>query len=182
MSDGDGIVLSLIAAVALNGVIGRDGDMPWTLPTDLRRFKAVTMGKPVVMGRRTFESIGRPLPGRLNIVVTRDRGWSAAGVEVRHDLASALGRAGEAAAADGAGEVFVIGGGALYAEAIGRASRLYVTHVEAAPEGDTLFPPIDPSVWRKVSEERPPRADRDTATVRFAVYERAASEQAGNPS
>ncbi len=166
------VSLVLVAAVAENGVIGREGDMPWSLPTDLRHFRRLTLGKPVVMGRRTFESIGRPLPGRHNIVVTRDRGFAAEGVEVVHGVEAALERAREVAAAGGATEVAVVGGGALYRATIGRADRLYITRVEASPEGDTRFPEIDSAVWHKVSEERPPRAEKDTAAVHFTVYER----------
>ncbi|BCP54395.1 dihydrofolate reductase [Kaistia sp. 32K] len=158
--------LSIIAAVAENGVIGRDGDMPWKLSTDLKRFKAITTGKPVLMGRKTFVSIGRPLPNRLNIVVTRDPAFAADGVTVVPELDAAL------AAAGAAEELMVIGGGEIYRAFFDRADRLYITHVAATPEGDTLFPPIDPGIWGTVSSEAVPAGAADTAATRFVIYER----------
>ena len=142
--------ITLVAAVARNGVIGADGGMPWHLPADLRHFKAVTMGHPMVMGRRTFDSIGRALPGRRTIVVTRDRGWSAPGVDVAHSLEDAL-----AAAADGdpAQPVMVVGGGEIYRQAMPLADRLEITHVDTDASGDTTFPDIDPAGWREESRE-----------------------------
>jgi dihydrofolate reductase len=174
MTEGNrpGPALALVVAVGRNGVIGRDGDLPWRLPTDLRHFRAVTMGKPIVMGRRTFESIGRPLDGRANIVITRDDAFAPEGVVVENDVDAALAAARRIAHDTGADEVMVVGGGSVYAEVIGRAERLYVTHVDASPEGDTTFPEIDEGLWRPVHEEAPPRSDRDTASVRFVVYER----------
>jgi dihydrofolate reductase len=162
--------IALIAAVARNGVIGRRGGMPWQLPSDLRHFRALTMGKPVIMGRRTFEGLGKPLAGRTNIVVTRDPSFAAAGVTVAGGVDPAL-AAGRAAAGDG-NEIMVIGGGSLYAALIGRADRLYISHVDAAPEGDTFFPPIDPAIWEEISSTDLPRTERDSADVRFAVYTR----------
>lgn len=164
------MTVALIAAVARNGVIGADNAMPWRLRTDLQRFKQLTLGKPVVMGRRTFESLGKPLAGRLNIVVTRQSGYAPEGVTVAAALEAALARA--AAEAGPCGEVMVIGGGQLYAEAIGRADRLYITHVDAAPDGDTHFPAIDPATWRAVSRESVPAGEKDTAATEFVVYER----------
>ena len=164
--------ISIVVAVSENGVIGRDGDLPWKLSTDLKRFKALTLGKPVIMGRKTLESIGRPLPGRPNIVVTRDPGYRFEGVEVVHDIATALERGGTLAMRDGAGEVAIIGGGNIYAQAIDSADVLYVTHVAAEVEGDTRFPAIDPALWHKVSEEIVPAGERDTYASRFAVYQR----------
>ncbi len=161
--------LSLIAAVAENGVIGRDGDMPWKLSTDLKRFKAITTGKPVVMGRKTFASIGRPLPNRLNIVVTRDDAFAADGVTVAPDLDAAL------AAAGPADEVMVVGGGEIYRAFMARAERLYITHVAATPDGDTRFPPIDPAVWDVVSSEDVPAGPADSAATRFVIYARRGS-------
>jgi dihydrofolate reductase len=161
--------LSIIAAVAENGVIGRDGDMPWKLSTDLKRFKAITTGKPVVMGRKTFASIGRPLPHRLNIVVTRDSNFAADGVTVVEDLDAALDAAGSA------DEVMVIGGGEIYRAFIDRAERLYITHVAATPDGDTHFPAIDPAIWSVVASEDVPAGPADTASSRFVTYERRGS-------
>lgn len=148
--------LSLIVARAENGVIGRDGGLPWRLPGDLAFFKKTTMGKPVVMGRRTFESIGRPLAGRTNIVVTRDAGFAAEGVAVAHDLDEALALAERTAAADGADEVMVIGGAQIYAQTMPRADRIYLTSVHAAPEGDTHLPAPDPAHWRETAREARP--------------------------
>ena len=161
-------------AMAENGVIGRAGAMPWRLATDLRRFKALTMGKPVVMGRITFESIGRPLPGRLNIVVTRDADWRAEGVETVHSLDDALALARvRARCAPAADAICIIGGGEIYRQAIDYADRLHVTHVLAAIRGDTRFPPIDPAVWREVAAEDHPAGEKDSHATRHVVYERA---------
>ena len=139
--------VSLIAAVARNGVIGADNAMPWHLPADFAFFKRTTMGHPLVMGRRTFDSIGRVLPGRRTIVVTRQRDWSHPDVEVAHSLEEALALAGPA------DEVFVAGGAAVYAEAMPYAHRLLVTEVDAEPAGDVTFPPIDPAAWDETSRE-----------------------------
>jgi dihydrofolate reductase len=134
--------LTLLAARARNGTIGRDGGLPWHLPEDLRHFRQTTLGHPIVMGRRTFESIGRPLPGRRTIVLTRDAAWSHPGCERAGSLEDALARCA------GAPEVFVVGGGAVYAAAMPIADRLIVTDVEIDVDGDVLFPPIDPARWR----------------------------------
>jgi dihydrofolate reductase len=164
------IRLSIIAAVAENGVIGAGNAMPWKLSSDLKRFKALTMGKPVVMGRKTFESIGKPLPGRLNIVVTRQRDFAPEGVTVVANVDAALVAGEERAAGDD--EIMVIGGGEIYRSAIDRADRLYITHVEAAPEGDTHFPAIDPAVWRATTAERLPSGPKDSEATTFVIYER----------
>ncbi len=169
----DTVRLALVAAVAENGVIGTDGALPWRLSSDMRRFKRLTMGKPVVMGRRTFESIGKPLVGRVNIVVSGRPGFGAEGVVVARDLEQARALA-EQHAGEG-GEVMVIGGGVLYAAAIARADRLYITHVATAPEGDTYFPAIDPDAWRVVSREAVPAGDSDSAPTTFVTYERVAA-------
>jgi dihydrofolate reductase len=139
--------ISLIAAVARNGVIGKDGRVPWHLPDELEHFKATTMGHPLVMGRRTFESIGRTLPGRRTIVVTRDPRWHHPGVESAHSFAEALSLAGPA------DEVFVAGGAEVYAEALPFAHRLVLTEVDAEPEGDTWFPAWDRATWVEESRE-----------------------------
>lgn len=139
--------ISLIAAVARNGVIGRDGGMPWHLPDELRRFKATTMGHTLVMGRRTFDGIGRVLPGRRTIVLTRDPAWQHADVEVAHSFPEAVSLAGPA------DEVFVAGGAQVYAEALPYAHRLVITEVDDDPEGDTYFPEWDRSQWRETSRE-----------------------------
>lgn len=159
--------IELIYAVADDGTIGDRGAMPWRLPSDLRRFKAHTLGTPVVMGRRTFESIGRALPGRRNIVVTRTPGYGAPGCEVHADLDAAID-----AAARGAERVSVIGGAEVYRQCMSRADRLVVTHVRARPGGDTRMPPVDPAVWVPVSREAIDADPADTADTERVVYER----------
>ena len=165
--------VAIFVAVAENGVIGRDNGLPWKLSSDLKRFKAATMGKPVIMGRKTFESIGKPLPGRQNIVVTRDRSYKAEGVETASSLDEAVALAKvRARCMAGADEICVIGGGEIYRQAIAFADRLYVTHVLANPKGDTRFPYIDPDVWRQVSIEDHQAGEKDSHATRFAVYAR----------
>ncbi|WP_193176559.1 dihydrofolate reductase [Oricola nitratireducens] len=178
-------IVSLIVAVSQNGTIGRNGDMPWRLSSDLKRFKALTMGSPVIMGRKTFESIGKPLPGRLNIVVTRNYDWSADGVMRVGSLDSAIELATawlESAEPDPehpdeplADEIFIIGGGEIYAQAVGIADMLYVTHVLAEVDGDTGFPEIDPAVWERIEAEDVPAGEKDSHPTRFTVYERRAA-------
>lgn len=165
--------IAIHVAIAENGVIGRDGGLPWRLSTDLKRFKADTMGKPVIMGRKTYEGIGKPLPGRLNVVVTRDRGWRAEGVEVAHSLDDAI-RLAEVRARCMAGvdEACIIGGGQIYGQALPLADRLHVTHVLAAVEGDAHFPPIDPAVWRLVRSQDVPSGEKDSHATRHSIYER----------
>lgn len=150
--------LTLVAAVGANRAIGVEGGMPWHLPEDLRHFKEVTTGGVMVMGRRTWDSIGRALPGRRTVVVTSDLTWSAPGAEVAHSLPEALLVAGDR-------EVFVVGGGEIYAQTIEVASALEITHVDASPQAEVFFPPIDPDVWVEVS--RAPRED-----MAFVRYER----------
>lgn len=172
-ADGGGLLpLALIAAVARNGVIGAGNALPWRLPDDLRHFRTLTMGKPMLMGRKTYESIGRPLPGRPTVVLSRDPAFQPAGVSVRARLEEALGEATTLGRALAAPEIMVAGGGELYRALIGQAARLYVTEVDASPAGDTIFPPIDPALWRLVGRHaQPPAASHDTALV-FVVYER----------
>ncbi|HMM53427.1 MAG TPA: dihydrofolate reductase [Candidatus Desulfobacillus sp.] len=157
--------LSLVAAIAANGVIGSDNAMPWHLSEDLKRFKALTLGHAVVMGRRTFESIGRPLPGRRNIVVTRNANWRAPGCETAASLDEALALCG-----GDAGEVFVIGGAQIYAEALPRAQRLYLTEIHRDFPGDTRFPDFDRRDWREVSRQR--GGATEGFDYDFAVYDR----------
>ena len=166
--------LVLVAAVARNGVIGGDNRLLWRLPGDLKRFKTLTMGKPLVLGRRTFQSIGRPLTGREIIVMSRDRSFRPAGVHVAHSLEAALALAEARAAATGAATIVIAGGAEIYAETIGSADRLFITEVALAPEGDARFPPIDPAVWREVRREAGERGPRDEADFTFVDYERLA--------
>jgi dihydrofolate reductase len=144
------VSVTIVVAVARNGVIGADGGLPWHLPDELRLFKETTLGHVLVMGRRTYESIGRPLPGRTTVVVTRDRDWSpgAGEVIVAYGIEEALERA---AAIDE--EVFVVGGGELYAAALPHTDRLLLTHVDHEPDGDTTFPQVDWREWRETTRE-----------------------------
>ena len=144
---------AIIVARADNGVIGVDNQLPWHLPSDLKYFKQVTMGKPVVMGRKTFESIGRPLPGRTNVVITRNVDWSAPGVRVVGSLADALKLATAQADLDGADEVMVIGGATLYREAFDQVDRMYVTQIHVTPDGDAFFEAPDQEKFARTSFE-----------------------------
>jgi dihydrofolate reductase len=168
-----GMDVTLVVAVAQNGVVGREGQLPWRLSSDLKRFKADTMGKPVVMGRLTYESIGKPLPGRLNIVVTHKRDYHPEGVEVAHSLADALSMARtRAKGMPDADEICVIGGGQLFEQAIGIADRLRVTHVLADVEGDVTFPAIDPQRFVETVSLEVPAGEKDEFPTRCVVYER----------
>ncbi len=162
----------MIAAVAENGVIGAGQAIPWRIPSDFAYFKATTMGKPLIMGRRQFETVGKPLPGRTNIVVTRQQGYQPKGVVVVDTIEAALARAEEVAEADGADEIMIIGGGELYAQLMDEADRLYISHVNLRPEGDVLFPAIDPQRWAVVREPQVIPSEKDSATYRVKVYER----------
>jgi len=152
--------------MAENRIIGRENRLPWRLPADLRRFKSLTMGKPVIMGRKTYESIGKPLPGRSNIVVTRDPDYRAPGCQVVHSLEQAL----EAGA--GHAEVMVIGGAELYRQALGRAQRMYLTLVRAEVEGDTLFPDIEPQQWRELERESHRADEKNQYDYDFVTLQR----------
>ncbi len=167
-------VLTIIVAAAENGVIGRDNDMPWRLSTDLKRFKALTLGKPIVMGRRTWDSIGRPLPGRTIIVVSRDPGFRAEGAETAASLEEGIALGRRLAEAAGVDEVYIGGGGKIYAQALPLARRVRLTRVLASIEGDTHFPALDPAEWRLVSSEDVPAGEKDSHATRYMVYERLA--------
>jgi dihydrofolate reductase len=157
---------SLIVARARNGAIGLANAMPWHLPADLAHFKRTTLGHPVIMGRRTWESIGRALPGRRNIVVSRTPGFRAEGAEVVASLAEAW------RAAAGADEAFVIGGARLYAEALPEADRIYLTEVAGEPEADTYFPELEPGDWRETLLAEQPADGRNAFALRFLLLER----------
>lgn len=165
--------ISLIAAVARNNVIGAGQDIPWRIPSDFAWFKQATMGKPMVMGRKQFETFPKPLAGRPHIVVTRQKDYAPEGVIVRHDLSEAIGAAKGLARSAGVDEVMVIGGGDIYAQSMALADRLYISHVDLEPEGDVRFPPIDPAIWQVVAEPDMPRSERDEASYVIRVYERA---------
>ncbi|MEB2843280.1 diacylglycerol kinase [Rhizobiales bacterium RZME27] len=168
------IPVAIYVAVADNGVIGRDGDMPWKLSTDLKRFKAMTMGKPMVMGRKTLDTFGgRTLPGRPHVVVTRNAHLDVGGVETVSSLQAGIERAHALAEESGAEEIAVIGGGEIYRQAIEIADILYVTHVEAEiADGDTFFPAIDSAVFENGEELVVPVGEKDTYPTRFVTYRR----------
>lgn len=165
------IPVAMIAAMSRNRVIGVDGQLPWYLPEDLKFFKRMTQAKPVVMGRKTFASIGKPLPNRLNIVVTRDTAFTHPGVRVCHNLPDALALAEHHATIDAAEDVMVMGGGELYAQAMPYAQRLYITEVDTDVEGDTHFPDIDPNQWQETQRVAGKAAEGQPA-YDFVVYER----------
>jgi len=165
--------IALIVALSQNNIIGRDNQLPWHLPEDLKYFKSVTMGKPVLMGRKTFDSIGRPLPGRANIVITRDAQWTADGVEVVTDIQAALAAGEKACKAAGGDEIMVIGGAQIYQKFLPLADRLYLTRVEAQVEGDAFFPEIDSTQWQQVAEEVPEKID--SHPYRFLIFDRVCS-------
>lgn len=160
------MTLVLIAAVAENGTIGRDNDLPWRLPDDLKRFKSLTMGHTIVMGRKTWDSIGRALPGRRTIVLSRSPGWKADGILVAQSLDQALDMIPEG------GPVFVIGGEAVYRSALPRADVLELTRVHADVAGDAFFPPFDRYQWTLVSREDHPADERHAFAFSFERYER----------
>jgi dihydrofolate reductase len=160
--------VSIVAALARNRAIGRNNTMPWRLPEDLKRFKRLTMGHAVIMGRKTFESIGSALPGRSNIVITRSRDWSPPGCIVAHSLDAAL------AAVDLSREAFVIGGAQIYALALPLTQRLHMTEIARDFEGDTFFPEFDRSQWREISRERHAAAGAEGFDYAFVEYERQA--------
>ncbi len=164
--------LTLVVAVSTNCVIGRDGGLPWRLSSDLKRFKADTMGRPIIMGRKTYQSIGRILPGRENIIVSRDKSFAAPGATVCADVESAILVARAKAKEMDAEDIAVIGGGEIYKQTFGMADRLIVTWVLAAIEGDTLFPAIDPDLWLEVETETFPAGEKDSHATRRTLYER----------
>jgi dihydrofolate reductase len=161
-----GPLISLLVAATENDVIGRDNGMPWHLPDDLKHFKALTLGKPVLMGRRTFDSIGRPLPGRTSLVLTRDARWAVPGATAVPDLPAALRAAGQAA------ELVVAGGAQVYALALAQASRIYLTRIHAVIDGDTKLPAIDPKSWQETSRELHPVDARHAFAMSFVTLER----------
>jgi dihydrofolate reductase len=172
------IEIVLLAAVAENGVIGRGNGMPWRLKSDLRHFRALTWGKPAIMGRRTWVSLGKPLPGRTNIVVSRDRSFTAPGGVVAPNLEAALETARGDALRRGANMIVVIGGAELYAQSMAHADRICVTIVHARPQGDTVFPPIDPNVWREVERAEQDAGPGDDVAFAFVDYRRMAAKDA----
>ena len=169
----------LVAAIADNGVIGREGGLPWRLKSDMAHFRAITMGKPVVMGRKTYTSIGGPLKGRTNIMVSRDRSFAVPGVLVAASLAAALDVARGDAMRRGADAIAVIGGADLYAQCMGLADRLVITHVHIRPTGETMFPTIDAATWRAAGQTEHAAGPGDEAGFSVIVYERIAGSAGG---
>jgi len=169
---GRAMEIVLVAAVAENGVIGRAGGLPWRLKSDLQQFRVLTTGKPIVMGRRTWASLARPLPQRTNIVVTRDPAFTASGAVVTTSLAAALAVARGDALRRNADAIMVIGGGDIYAQAMPLATRLEITHVHARPDGEAVFPPIDPAVWRESARREGPPGPGDEASFTRVTYAR----------
>jgi dihydrofolate reductase len=167
----------LVAAVSENGVIGRDNALPWRLRSDLKRFRALTMGKPLLMGRKTFQSIGRPLPGRTNIVVSRDPEFAGLGIVVARDIGTALAVAHGDALRRNVNEIMVIGGADIFEALIAQAARLEITHVHARPEGAVLFPAIDPAVWRPTATAEQAAGPGDEAPFTLTTYCRVAAER-----
>lgn len=159
-------MLSLIVAVGENNEIGKGGRMPWHLPADLKHFKALTLGKPVIMGRKTYEAIGKPLPGRRNMVVSRSPGYRAPGCEVAPSFTDAL------VVSAGVAEIMVIGGGEIYREALPRAQRIYLTRVHGHFDADTFFPTIDPSEWREIVHEEHTADTRNAHSYSYITLER----------
>ncbi|PAV26019.1 dihydrofolate reductase [Tamilnaduibacter salinus] len=164
---------ALIVAMSRNHVIGRNNALPWYLPGDLKYFKQATMGKPILMGRKTFDSIGRPLPGRLNLVITRDDQWEApTGAVAEPSLESAIHRASAQAELDGAGEIMVIGGGQIYDLALPLIDRMYVTLVHDEVDGDAFFPSVDWSEWEEVGREDFQASGNNPYDYSFVVFDR----------
>jgi dihydrofolate reductase len=166
------MIISLVVAIAENGVIGRDGGLPWRMSSDLKTFRRLTMGKPLIMGRKTFQSLKKPLDGRDNIVVSRNSGFSADGALIAGDFAAALAIAEDCAAKRSVDEVMVIGGTEVFRSALPLARFIYKTDVHGAPEGDAVFPDVDWSAWREVSSEPLPQGPRDDYAATFVVLER----------
>lgn len=162
----------LVVAMAENRVIGAEGHLPWRLPSDLKRFRRLTWDKPLIMGRKTFHSIGRPLDGRDNIVVSRQEGFAPEGVTIARSIDEAVALAKGFAVARGNSDIAVIGGGMVYREILPRADRIEMTLVHAEIEGDTTFPELDPAEWREVLREKCPRGEKDSHGTSFVVLER----------
>jgi dihydrofolate reductase len=169
---GDAPVVALVVAIAENGAIGKSGGLPWRLSSDMRYFRKITMGKPVIMGRRTFKSLPRVLDGRLNIVLTRDRGFVAPDAVMAHSLEEGLAAARASAERTGADEIMVIGGEDVFREVLPQARRIYLTEVHASPDADTWFADFDKRGWREVFRERHEAGPRDDHAFSFVVLER----------
>lgn len=164
--------LSIVVAAAENGVIGKNGGLPWRVPSDLKRFRAMTMGKPVVMGRKTFQSLPKALDGRDNIVVTRDMGYRPAGAIVASSLEAAIATARTKARDRGCDEIMVIGGAEIYRQALPLADRIYLTRIHASPAGEAAFPALEPGRWHLIAQEQLDRGPNDEYAATLFVYDR----------
>lgn len=162
------MILSLLVAVAENGVIGKDNQLPWHLPNDLKYFKNLTWAMPILMGRKTFESIGKPLPGRKSIVITHNKDWKHEGVEAVHNIEEAI----DAAKSFGAKEIFIIGGAQIFASAMPKASRIYLTRIHQVFEGDVFLSPVDEMVWKKVKSTFCAPDEKNAHPHTFEVWEK----------
>jgi dihydrofolate reductase len=162
----------IVVALARNRVIGRDNGLPWHISSDLKHFKATTMGRPMIMGRKTFLSIGKPLPGRTSIVVTRDPTFAFDGIEVAPNLTEAIARGRQIAARDGVDEVMVTGGGEIYAQALPLADHVIATELDLAADGTVHFPALNPSEWRETARTAHPQGPRDDASYTIVTYDR----------
>jgi dihydrofolate reductase len=178
VSDGEEFTVVAVVAAARNGVIGREGDMPWKLPSDLKRYRALTMGRPMIMGRKTLESIGRVLDGRDTIVVTRSGASPIAGALAAGDMDEALEIAASRARARGTNEIVIAGGGEIYRAFMPFTDRVEMTRVEADPQGDTSFPTLAASEWKTATDTPMARGDKDSADARFLSFVRAGTEKA----
>ena len=164
------MIVSIVVAMGENRVIGRDGGLPWHIPGDLKLFKKITMGKPIIMGRKTWESLGRPLPGRPHVVITRDTNYKAAGAYVVHDIDKALSVAQELAVALEEEEIMIIGGAEIYRLAMAKVDRLYLTEVALSPDGDAFFPDLDTAQWCEISRTAFPSGD-DVSSYSLVIME-----------
>ncbi|AQX28227.1 MULTISPECIES: dihydrofolate reductase [unclassified Bartonella] len=164
--------ICLIAAISQNNVIGRSGTMPWRLSTDLQRFKTLTLNKPIIMGRKTWDSLGRPLPDRTNIVITRNRALMYEGAIIAHSLSQACYIAEEVACQSGADAIFIIGGGEIFQEGLQIADKMFLTEILAYIEGDSFFPVFDKEKWTIVETQCIPESDKDNYPTCFVIYER----------
>ena len=169
---GEKIEKAIVVACAKDGVIGKDNTMPWHLPADLQHFKRVTLGHPLIMGRKTFESIGRPLPGRTSFVITRQRDWQADGVIVCHSLEDAYGRAENEARVLGVTTLMIVGGADFYRQALSEVDRIYLTEIDLQVEGDTFFPKLDDSEWKIVHREDHSADAKNTVSYSFCELSR----------
>jgi dihydrofolate reductase len=168
----DGVRIAFVVAAASNGVIGRDGQLPWRLPSDLKRFRALTLGKPVIMGRKTFESIGKPLDARDNIVLSRRPAFNPAGVIVVAAIEDAIQLGRRLAAQKGVHEVAIIGGAEVFSAALPLTDRIYLTSVKGTPAGETRLPKLDPETWQETAREAMPKGPRDQYCADFIVLDR----------